>query len=126
MERKALPILLRDALELIEEKYARLYGVEDIADRLGVSKHHLIREFSKAVGTTPGRYLNAVRIEKSKVMLKTTHYPLELIANACGYACANYYCKVFKQLTGMTAARFREDDQITIEETGSFDELFSI
>ena len=42
----ALPPLVQAAIEDIRANYAGLYGVEELSERLGVSKSHLVRTFT--------------------------------------------------------------------------------
>lgn len=101
------PLLARDAVSLIEAEYAYLYGIDELADRLEVTKHHLIRVFSAAFCISPGKYLADVRIFHAKNLLRgAAETPLEIIAGACGYSCANYFSKVFKKHTGMTPSDY--------------------
>lgn len=84
-----------------------LYGVEELSEQLGVSKCHLVRAFSAAMGISPGRYLVQTRIEAAKLLLLEQDYNLELTASLCGFSGANYLCRVFKRETGMTPAQWR-------------------
>lgn len=109
------PSLVRDAISLIEAEYAYLYGIDDLADRLEVTKHHLIRVFSAATGISPGKYLTDVRIYHAKKMLQACEdTPMEIIAGACGYSCANYFSKVFKKHTGLTPTDYARSVQKTV------------
>ena len=65
----ALPPLVAAAIEDIRKNYAGLYGVEELSERLGVSKSHLVRAFTAALGVSPGRYLTSVRIEAAMRLL---------------------------------------------------------
>ena len=65
------PSLVKDAVSLIETNYAYLYGIDDLADQLEVTKHHLIRIFSASTGISPGQYLINVRMFHAKVMLQS-------------------------------------------------------
>lgn len=101
------PALVQSAVSIIESSYAYLYGVDDLADRLEVTKHHLIRLFTASTGISPGKYLVNIRMLHAKSMLQAREdTPLEIIAGACGYSCANYFCKAFKKQTGMTPSEF--------------------
>lgn len=105
----AWPSLVRDAAALIEAEYAYLYGIDELADRLEVSKHHLIRLFSANTGISPGKYLIDIRISHAKLLLQSRgNTPVEIIAGACGYSCANYFSKVFRKHTGLTPTEYRE------------------
>lgn len=103
----ALPALVQDAVREIRTDYMRLYGVDDLSERVGVSKSHLVRAFSRAMGITPGRYLVQVRVEAAKALLLDTGHTIETIAALCGFSGANYLCKVFKRETGLTPAAWR-------------------
>lgn len=93
----ALPPLVTAAIEDIRQNYAGLYGVEELSERLGVSKSHLVRTFTAAVGVPPGRYLTTVRIEAAMRLLLHREYTLDVIASLCGFSGANYLCRVFKK-----------------------------
>ena len=102
-----LPPLAAAAIEDIRANYAGLYGVEELSERLGVSKSHLIRVFTAAVGVPPGRYLTSVRIEAAMKLLLHREYSLDVVASLCGFSGANYLCRVFKKETGQTPAQWR-------------------
>ena len=70
----ALPPLVAEAIADIRENYAGIYGVEELSERLGVSKSHLVRTFTAAVGVPPGRYLTTVRIEAAMRLLLHREY----------------------------------------------------
>ena len=102
-----LPPLAAAAIEDIRENYAGLYGVEELSERMGVSKSHLIRVFTAAVGVPPGRYLTSVRIQAAMKLLLHREYSLDVVASLCGFSGANYLCRVFKKETGQTPAQWR-------------------
>jgi len=100
---KKYPPLVQDAVALIEAEYAYLYGIDELADRLEVTKYHLIRVFSASTGISPGNYLISIRMHHAKSILRACEgTPMEIVAGACGYSCANYFSKVFKKQTGLT------------------------
>ncbi len=107
--RNLFPSLVRDAISLMEAEFAGLYGIDELAERLEVSKYHLIRVFSANTGISPGNYLIGLRISHAKRLLQSRgNTPLEIIAGACGYSCSNYFCKAFKKQTGMTPSEYAE------------------
>ena len=96
-----------DAVRLIKENYANVYGVEELAATLNISKSHLVREFFKHTGTTPGKYLTSVRIDAVKQLLTQTSLPLNTIALQTGFSGDNYLCKAFKKVTGETPMAYK-------------------
>ena len=103
----ALPPLVQAAIEDIRAHYAGLYGVEELSERLGVSKSHLVRTFTAAIGIPPGRYLTRVRVEAAQRLLLHREYTLDIVASLCGFSGANYLCRVFKKETGQSPAQWR-------------------
>ena len=90
----ALPPLVAAAIEDIRRNYAGLYGVEELSERLGVSKSHLVRAFTAALGVSPRLLLHR-------------EYTLDVIASLCGFSGANYLCRVFKKTTGQSPTQWR-------------------
>ena len=101
------PSLVIEAMNIIHQDYMGMYGVEQLAQELDVSKEHLVRVFSKHTGTTPGQYLTKLKIKVVKQFLIENEYNLEVIASLTGFANANYMCKVFKKYTGQTPVQYR-------------------
>lgn len=107
-QKAALPPLVAGAVAHIHQHYADVYGIEELAEEMGVTKSHLVRCFTAAVGMPPGKYLTTVRLEAAKGLLLHREYPLEVVANLSGFSGANYFCKVFKKQTGQTPAAWRQ------------------
>jgi transcriptional regulator GlxA family with amidase domain len=106
-QKNGFPDLVQDAISMIEGQYAFLYGIDELADLLEVTKHHLIRVFTAATGTSPGKYLADIRIFHAKSLLRSGEdAPMEIIAGACGYSCGNYFSKVFKKHVGLTPSEY--------------------
>lgn len=101
------PAAVRDAVTFIEGHYNSMIGQEELAEKLGLSKFHLLRTFSKYVGVTPNEYLNRIRIERAVDLLRTTDHSIEAIAVQVGYSTGSYFIKVFHKLTGQTPGNFR-------------------
>ncbi len=107
----ALPPLVAEALSEIHGHYGEVYGVEELAAGMGVSKGHLIRSFKAALNTSPGRYLALVRIQAAKRLL-LEGLGLEAVAGLCGFAGANYLCRVFKKEVGLSPAAWQRQNAL--------------
>lgn len=99
--------LAHRALTLMQERYASLSGVEELARLLGVSPAHLTRCFSAGMGCSPCRYLMRLRLEAAMNDLLNSQESLEKIAGRNGFSCANYFCKVFRATVGMSPTQYR-------------------
>lgn len=99
--------LVRDAMACVREEFAFLTGVEDLAQRMGVTKSHLIRVFSGEAGVTPGKFLQDTRLENAMILLRSREYTVDMVAGLCGFSGANYFCKVFRRATGESPGEYR-------------------
>ncbi|MDD3429223.1 MAG: AraC family transcriptional regulator [Oscillospiraceae bacterium] len=126
-QKQEYPRLAADAMAAIRQNYADLYGVDELAQTLGISKSHLVRSFKAATGITPGQYLTQIRLDAAKQLLLHREYPLEIVASLCGFSGANYLCKVFKKEIGITPAQYRAThlpQQAALERTALEDMLY--
>lgn len=111
-----LKLLLRRAIDYIENHYAEEVTLNQVADKLYVSNYYLSRMFKKELGVNFIDYLNELRINKAKNLLADAKYKTYEVAEAVGVPNSHYFSKLFRRYVGMTASEFREsikqsDDQ---------------
>ena len=82
--------------------------LEQVAASVGFSPAYLSRVFKEKTGTNFVAYVNQVRIDASKVDLRTTDHSISRIAQRCGFESVSYYTRVFKKLTGVTPGYYRQ------------------
>jgi len=92
-----------------------MISLDSLADKLNLSKYHLIRTFSSVVGITPNDYLNKIRVEQAMRLLRHSDLSIENIAEHVGYSSGSYFIKVFRKITGCTPGSFRSgQEQMTV------------
>ena len=101
-----LPQVVEIALKVLQQDFAFLDGVGDLAERLHVSQEYLTRIFRKHVGMPPGKYLNQVRVEHAKLLLQQGDHSVAFVADACGFANSNYFARVFRSMVGVAPSVF--------------------
>jgi YesN/AraC family two-component response regulator len=78
-----------------------------ISRNLGINCSYLCRLFKAETGKTISTYINEVKINASKYLLKSTDLPVVEISEDLGYSSENYFYKVFKEITSMTPVEYR-------------------
>jgi len=103
---------LRKAERYIWENYTRKISLQEIAGVSGLSAPYFSTIFKEEMGENLSNYLNRLRVEKAAAMLATTSLPISGIAAACGFEDQSWFSKIFKNNTGYTPAKYREQGSI--------------
>lgn len=98
------------AKKFIEENYPKsTLNIDIIAEQIGYSKYHLCKIFHKNFGISPMKYLQNLRISIAcKLLINNPTWTIKKIAHHVGYNNDDYFCKVFKNLKGITPNTFRK------------------
>ncbi len=102
------PALVESAIAIIQAEFPFLDGLDELAERLEVSKAHLSRSFTQKTGVSPGKYITHVKIAYAKLLLQDEDASITYAAEASGFANANYFAKVFRRETGMSPSEYLE------------------
>ncbi|MBV8901692.1 MAG: helix-turn-helix domain-containing protein [Verrucomicrobia bacterium] len=108
-EAEAEPPLVRRAKAYIAGHQADPVTLGEVANAMHVSTFYFCKLFKKATGMTFTDYLGRVRIEKAKVLLSNPHLRVSEIAYAVGFQSLTHFNRVFRDLTGESPTRFREN-----------------
>ncbi len=92
----------------LEKSYADEVSVECLARQARMSARTFLRRFKAATGLTPTIYLQNLRIEKARGLLERTRLPIGEVAWRVGYKDSSAFSRVFKEITGLKAGRYRE------------------
>lgn len=94
--------------QLIEQTYNQAGTIEHIIRDIPASRRNVVRRFKQAVGITPIEYLQKTRIEAAKKMLEQTRRGILEVMLSSGYNDLKSFRQLFKKITGMTPAAYRE------------------
>lgn len=78
------------------------------ADTFQISVPYLSSLFKASAGVNFSNYVEGVRIEKAKGLLKNTSMSVGEIAVATGYGSANSFSRAFRRVTGESASEYRK------------------
>jgi len=99
---------VQKTIEYIRKHYSEKLTLHDIAENVQLSEGYLCARFSKETGKGFLEFLNEVRIEQAKILLKQTNLKVYEIAEKVGYSNTKYFTDVFKKITGMAPLKFKE------------------
>lgn len=107
-EETAKSILVRQAVELMQEHTEDKYSVESIANQLYVSKYYFSHIFKAEMDISPKQYMiqNKLRRVKEKILQEdnTTR-----IAEDMEFAAQSHMCSVFKRYMGVSMNEYKKN-----------------
>ena len=99
--------VVASALHFIHDHAGRPIGIDDVVERVLISRRALEIRFKKVTGRTLLAELRRVRLERARRLLQETDLSLSRVAGAAGYSSESYLTQVFRQELGQTPARYR-------------------
>ncbi|WP_397540158.1 bifunctional transcriptional activator/DNA repair enzyme AdaA [Rummeliibacillus pycnus] len=91
----------------IEHHFHEHLTLDILADACHGSPYHLQKIYKKVTGYAPIDYIQHIRVEEAKVLLKTTQQKIEQIGQAVGFSNTPYFITLFKKITGLTPRKYR-------------------
>lgn len=99
--------LIRDSMDLINREYTTDITLEDLAERLHISRGYLSTLFKKETGISIMQYITLMRMNRAEHLLHHTSMKVNEIAEAVGYHDTSYFSMQFKKLYGVSPIQFR-------------------
>ncbi|WP_343535464.1 AraC family transcriptional regulator [Pedobacter sp.] len=96
------------AREFISSNFNNKIYLEDISTYCCLSVNHLLRTFKAAYGITPYQYLTQVRLQRAKLLLVGTSYPIKKVASNVGLKDTSAFIRLFSGQEGKTPLEYRK------------------
>ncbi|ALR74846.1 helix-turn-helix transcriptional regulator [[Enterobacter] lignolyticus] len=102
----------------IDTHYADALSRESVAQAFYISPNYLSHLFNKSGALGFNEYLNYVRLEKAKALLKGYDMKVKEVAHVCGFPDSNYFCRLFRKNTDRSPSEYRRQyhSQLTATE----------
>ncbi|MEM6805869.1 MAG: helix-turn-helix transcriptional regulator [Bacteroidota bacterium] len=82
------------------------YSLASLSKELNIHPVHLSREFHKYFGTTLGKYIRQLRLNKAIKLMANKRYTMTEIAYQCGFYDQSHFINHFKNTYKMTPSKF--------------------
>lgn len=99
-------LLVSKVVQVIRAHYQEKITLENLADKYSVTPEYLSSLFSKEMGKPFVNYLKEFRMSKAKEMLRKENKKVYEVAFEVGYTDVKYFCRVFKEITGVTPRQY--------------------
>lgn len=98
---------LRDIQQWIADHPDADLSVAAMATRAGMSERNFARCFKDEIGTSPGRYVEASRVEVARRLLEETDESVAAIATSCGFGTPETLRRVFMRALHIGPTEYR-------------------
>ena len=97
---------VRAVCDYLDAHASEQVSLDTLGELAGLSKYHLLRAFTKETGITPYRYLETIRIDRTKALLREGVSPAEAALSA-GFSDQSHFTNAFKRFIGLTPGQYR-------------------
>ncbi|MCZ8516072.1 response regulator [Paenibacillus filicis] len=99
---------IKKVCDYIDAHYYENFTLVRLADMSHMSVSYFSMLFKKTTGQTFLNYLNLVRLQKAKELLKEPDLKIYEIADMVGYTSLPYFNRIFKQIVTITPVEYRK------------------
>jgi AraC family transcriptional regulator, carnitine catabolism transcriptional activator len=99
-KRRATDPVLEKALAQMQGHIEETLSCSTIAQRVGVSSRQLQRLFARALGTTPVRHYQRIRLSRAHALLQQTDLSVTEIAVGAGFGSLEHFCRLYRREFG--------------------------
>lgn len=104
--------LLAEIVSYIGKNYADCNLCTDfMSNKYGFSSRYISKLFKSEIGKSFSEYLTQYRIEKAKILLKTTSESISQIYRQCGFVSEKTFFRSFSKYENVTPGKYRELNQ---------------
>lgn len=96
------------ATHYFNENYNKEINIEEYASSRGMSISYFIRSFKQYMKITPMQYILSLRINNAQILLETTNYSINEIAQLTGHDNALYFSRIFRKQKGISPSGYRK------------------
>lgn len=110
-----IPLNIIKTIYFMNDHLGDKLSVTDMAKEAGLSRFHFCRIFRKFTGMSPKKFLNKLRLERAKLLLRDTDRIVSDVAGEVGFEDLSNFIRYFKKYTGYTPSAYKKSLLIPYE-----------
>jgi transcriptional regulator GlxA family with amidase domain len=97
-----------EAQQWLRDHSNKKINMQILSKKMGIQYRNFNRRFKNATGMTPLGYLQNLRINQARELLKTSNLSVGEIASQVGYEDTSYFCEIFRRTLNQSPQSFRQ------------------
>ena len=98
---------MKRLLAELDRRLDEPWTLNQMAAFCGLKRTQFMETLRRHTGDTPIGLLNRLRVERARCLLRESSRSITEIAFECGFSSSQYFARVFRSLTGISASEFR-------------------
>ena len=100
--------LLNDILQYIEKTICEPITIDDICSKFALSRSSLQILFKNNLNMPPKKYINNLKLAKSKLLIKENKYTISEISIILGFSSIHYFSRAFSQYYKISPSEYAQ------------------
>lgn len=105
-EKNNTDIMILSLGKYIEDNIEREITIQELANKVFLSKTYFIRRFKILWGMPPMNFVNHMRIDKAKKLLLTKKFNIQQVSEKTGFNSIHYFSRTFKNFEGISPSSY--------------------
>ena len=93
--------------DLVDDRLGAALTLDDLAAAARLSPFHFARGFKETTGLSPHAFVTSRRMDRARVLLRTTGLPVSAVADAVGFRNHSHFRRTFRSHHGATPSDLR-------------------
>lgn len=94
--------------EYIDAHLDKKFGIDELAELVGISQFHFARMFKVATGLPPHQFVMQHRVKRAQALLEDKSLSLAQISYVVGFSSQSHMSDVFRKMIGVTPGIYRK------------------
>jgi len=101
-----------EAIRIFRTGPASIVSITEVAKKLGLSRSHFDRKFTKQVGQPPQKFLLNCKMIHARRLLESSHLRIGEVAQTLGYRDIYFFSRQFKQFFNLSPSEYRRQSAV--------------
>ncbi|MEG0295659.1 MAG: helix-turn-helix transcriptional regulator [Clostridium sp.] len=98
---------INSVIDYMQKNFGEKITIEILAKNINLSTSHFVRVFKREIGISPIEYLINLRVEKSKILLRSREHSITEVALMCGFNSVSHYSSCFMKHMRITPTEYQ-------------------
>lgn len=109
--RTGISLSIENSCAYIRAHIASPLSLSVLAKRVGYTEYYFSHKFKKEVGCSVTDFILREKITQARFLLENTNDTVQSVSDALSFSNRSYFSTCFKRLTGISPARYREENR---------------